>query len=104
MPELVIKKINEFTERDKAEMEVMFRNRFKENVDFENEIYNPMPDDNADIENEICPDIPAECPGMDIERDDEMGNIKDSQVDDNLNLEAAEAEKNCDQAEVPVAI
>ena len=50
-----------------------------------------MPDENAEIRNEIHPDIPAEFPGMHIERDDS-------------NLEAAEAQKNCDLEEVPVAI
>ena len=103
MPEVVIKKVDEFSERDKAKIGVMFRNRFKENFDFKNEEYTHMPNENAEIGNEIYPDIPAEFPRMHIERDDEMGNIKDPQADDELNREAAEAE-NCDLAEVLVAI
>ena len=36
MPESVIKKVNEFAEKDKAEIGAMFRNRFKGNFYFKN--------------------------------------------------------------------
>ena len=44
MPDSVMKKVNEFAGK-KAEMGMIFRNRFKENFDFDNEEYNPMLDE-----------------------------------------------------------
>ena len=85
-------------------MGMMFRNRFKENFDFKNEEYNPMPVKDAEIGNEIYPDIPEEFPGTHIGRDNEVGDIEDLQSDDDSNIEAAEADKNCDLTKIPVAI
>ena len=72
--------LNEFAVRDKAEMGMMFRNRFKEDFDFENEDYNPMLDENAEIGNEIYLNIPAEFPRMHTVREKEVGNIEDPKI------------------------
>ena len=45
MPDSVMKKINLLAERDKTEAGVLFRNRNKESFTFENEEYDPMPEE-----------------------------------------------------------
>ena len=48
--------------------------------------------------------LTVQFPGIHIVKDNEVDYIGGPENDDNLNIEAAEAEKNCDLAEVPVAI
>ena len=51
----------------------------------------------------MYPDIPAEFPGTYLERDNEVVVIMDPQNDDDANIKAAEAKRNCDLGEIPVA-
>ena len=103
MIDLVKEKVNLLAKRDMAEMGVILRNRYKKNFDFWNEEFNPMPNKNAENENGIYPDIPAEFPGTFMERDTEVDVIMGPQTDDEANIEAAEAERNCDPGEILVA-
>ena len=82
MSDSAIKKINLLADRDKAEAKVLFRNRNKEWFIFENEEYDPMPEERKENDTKIYPDILAEFPGPELERDTKTEDIVESQNND----------------------
>ena len=103
MPNSLIKKVNLLAKRDKAAAGVLFRNRNQESFAFENEEYDPMPQEREESAIEIHPNVPAEFPGPDLERGTKNEAIAELQNDEDENLEAAEAEQNCNLGEIPMA-
>ena len=63
-----------------------------------------MPKEREKSAIEIYPNVPAEFPGPELERDTENESIAELQNDEDDNLEAAEAEWNCNLGEIPVTI
>ena len=102
MPELVIKKVSKFVEREWAKIGVMFRKRLKRKHWLQK--WGIQSYDWCKCRNWKW-DISSYHSRIswDAHRENEMGNIKDQKFDENSNLETAEA-KNCDLIEVPMVI
>ena len=76
----------------KAEAGVLFRKRNRESFAFKNGEYDPMPREIEMNNIKIYPNVPAEFPGPELERDTKSEAIAELQSDEDENLKAAEAE------------
>ena len=99
MPKSIIQKVEKLADRDNTESGINFKDRNKEIYDWENEDYG-VNEESTVQEIAPYPEIAAEFPGIEIEREGPTP-ILDTDTVTSENEEAANSERNCDVGELP---